>query len=63
MGRDGAQGLKKLREIGAHTIAQDEATSAVFGMPKAAIQLNAAVEILPLEEIAPAIVRGSRHRT
>lgn len=55
MGRDGALGLKALRNQGHHTIAQDEATSAVYGMPKAAATLDAAVEILPLPRIAPAL--------
>jgi two-component system, chemotaxis family, response regulator WspF len=53
MGRDGARGLKKLREAGYHTIAQDQSTSAVYGMPKAAAALNAASEILPLQKIGP----------
>jgi two-component system, chemotaxis family, response regulator WspF len=52
MGRDGAQGLRALRAQGHHTIAQDEATCAVYGMPKAAAALNAAVDILPLDRIA-----------
>lgn len=55
MGRDGASGLKALRERGWHTIAQDEATSAVYGMPKAAAALGAAVEILPLRGIGPRV--------
>lgn len=53
MGADGAEGLKTLRESGHHTIAQDRATSAVYGMPKAAAAMNAAVEILSLQQIAP----------
>jgi len=52
MGRDGALGLKALRDKGHHTIAQDQATSAVYGMPKAAAEINAAVDILPAGRIA-----------
>jgi len=53
MGRDGAAGLKALRSKGHHTITQDKASSAVYGMPKAAAELGAAVDILPIEQIAP----------
>lgn len=53
MGSDGAQGLKRLRDLGHRTIAQDRATSAVYGMPKAAVALGAAMDILPLDDIAP----------
>ncbi len=53
MGRDGAAGLLALSEAGAVTIAQDEATSVVFGMPREAIALGAAQRILPIQEIAP----------
>ena len=55
MGRDGARGLLALRESGFHTIAQDESSSVVFGMPKAAIELGAARQILPLPDIAGAL--------
>ena len=51
MGSDGAAGLAELRAAGAHTIAQDEATSVVFGMPRAAILAGAACEVLPLPEV------------
>jgi two-component system chemotaxis response regulator CheB len=57
MGKDGAAGLLELRERQALTIAQDEATSAVFGMPQAAQRLDAATQILPLGEIAAAVKR------
>jgi two-component system response regulator WspF len=57
MGRDGAEGLMRLRAAGWHTIAQDEETSVVKdGMPKAAVSRGAAVEVLPLQHIGEAIV-------
>lgn len=56
MGRDGAQGLKALRNQGHYTITQDSGTSAVYGMPKAAAALGAAVDVLPLERIAPRLL-------
>jgi chemotaxis response regulator CheB len=55
MGRDGAAGLKALHAAGHHTLVQNEATCAVYGMPKAATELKAASEILPLEKIGPRI--------
>ena len=56
MGRDGARGLKLMRERGFHTIAQDQASSAVYGMPKAAVALDAATEVLPLDRIAARLI-------
>jgi two-component system chemotaxis response regulator CheB len=55
MGNDGAAGLKRMRDAGAFTIAQDEATSVVYGMPREAVRLGAATEVLPLPRIADAI--------
>jgi two-component system response regulator WspF len=52
MGRDGANGLRAMRDAGSPTIAQDATTSVVYGMPKAAAEQGAAVNILPIEEIA-----------
>jgi two-component system chemotaxis response regulator CheB len=57
MGVDGAQGLLEMRNAGAFTVAQDEETSAVFGMPREAIRLQAAREVLPLDRIAQAVLR------
>jgi len=57
MGRDGADGLLALRRAGAHTIAQDEATSVIYGMPREAALLGAAERILPLSEIGAAVTR------
>jgi len=60
MGNDGAKGLLALKEAGAHTIAQDEATCVVFGMPREAIRLNAAEAIVPLEKISAALIQFAR---
>ena len=60
MGADGASGLAAMRARGALTIAQDEASSAVFGMPRAAIAAGAATEVLPLSQIAGALVAATR---
>jgi two-component system chemotaxis response regulator CheB len=53
MGSDGAVGLKAMRDAGAYTIAQDELTSLIYGMPKVAYDIGAAEEVLPLDAIAP----------
>lgn len=58
MGDDGADGLLAMRSAGARTIAQDEASCVVFGMPKEAIRRGAACEVLPLESVAQALLRG-----
>jgi two-component system chemotaxis response regulator CheB len=55
MGKDGAQGLLEMRQAGSPTIAQDEATSVVWGMPGEAVAIGAAVEELPLQRIAPRV--------
>ncbi|MBI5681590.1 MAG: chemotaxis response regulator protein-glutamate methylesterase [Deltaproteobacteria bacterium] len=55
MGEDGARGMLEMKEAGAWTIAQDEATSVVFGMPKKAIEIGAIDKVLPLEKIAEGI--------
>lgn len=57
MGEDGARGLLEMRSAGARTVAQDEATSVVYGMPRKAAELGAAEAILPLEDI-PGIIAG-----
>jgi two-component system response regulator WspF len=60
MGPDGAKGLLAMRRAGWRTIAQDQATSIVYGMPKAAAKMNAATEILPLGQIGAAIARATQ---
>lgn len=60
MGNDGARGLLAMRRAGARTLAQDEATSAVYGMPKAAIALEAAEQVLPLGRLAATALRLAR---
>lgn len=57
MGRDGGAGMLRLREKGHHTIAEHQSTCAVYGMPKAAVQLKAAVQVLPITDIAAALVK------
>jgi two-component system chemotaxis response regulator CheB len=56
MGDDGARGMKEMHDAGAKTIAQDEASCVVFGMPKEAIKLGGADQIIPLDQIPAAIV-------
>ena len=57
MGADGARGLLSMRRAGAHTVAQDEASSVVWGMPGEAVKLGAAAEVLPLGKVSAALVR------
>ncbi len=57
MGRDGAIGMKAIAEVGGMTIAQDEKSCIVFGMPKAAIEIGAIKHIIPLQEIAPLLIQ------
>jgi two-component system chemotaxis response regulator CheB len=60
MGDDGARGMKEMHDAGARTIAQDEASCVVFGMPKEAIKLGAADQVIPLDHIPAAIVGYGR---
>lgn len=57
MGADGAKGLLELKEAGALTVAQDQASSVVYGMPKEAAKLGAASEILGIDELAPYLIK------
>lgn len=59
MGKDGALGLRAMRDGGAFTIAQDEASSVVWGMPGAAVGIDAASDILPLKKISEKLIRQS----
>lgn len=58
MGADGAKGMLMLKQSGSKTVAQDEKTCIVFGMPKEAIKLNAVDKILPLQQIAPWVINN-----
>lgn len=60
MGKDGAAGLLRMRQAGAHTFAQDEASCIVFGMPREAILLGAAAEVKPLNEMARCVMSHLR---
>jgi two-component system, chemotaxis family, protein-glutamate methylesterase/glutaminase len=62
MGRDGASGLLEMRNAGASTIGQDEASSVVYGMPRVAFEIGAMQSQLPLEKIGPEIVRQCQAR-
>jgi two-component system chemotaxis response regulator CheB len=59
MGRDGAAGLLDIRRAGGLTIAQDEATSVIYGMPREAVLIGAAERVLPLDEIGPALAAAT----
>lgn len=58
MGADGAMGLARIRSAGGHTVAQDEASCVVYGMPRAAVEMGAACRVLPIERIAGALLDG-----
>ncbi|MBK5205773.1 MAG: chemotaxis response regulator protein-glutamate methylesterase [Polaromonas sp.] len=60
MGRDGAEGLLRMRQAGAHTLAQDEASCVVFGMPREAIAIGAACEVAPLQEMSQRVLAHLR---
>jgi two-component system chemotaxis response regulator CheB len=60
MGRDGCAGSKSIREAGGNVIVQDEPSSVVWGMPGAVVESNLANKVLPLNEIAPEIIRLCR---
>jgi two-component system chemotaxis response regulator CheB len=62
MGNDGARGLLKMRQAGARTIAQNEATCVVYGMPREAVELGAAAQVLPLPAIAEAMLAARSRR-
>jgi two-component system chemotaxis response regulator CheB len=60
MGQDGADGCKEIIDAGGYTICEDESTCTVFGMPQAAIELNAASRVLPRDFIARAVIKMTR---
>lgn len=62
MGDDGALGLKLMRDRGGHVLAQDEATSVVWGMPKVALESGAAHRALAIDQMAPALIRLTARR-
>jgi len=61
MGDDGSKGMKEMKDAGALNIAQDEATSVVFGMPKEAIKIGAVDKVLPLDTIYSAVIKATEH--
>jgi two-component system chemotaxis response regulator CheB len=63
MGDDGAEGLLEMRRGGAHTIARDQESSAVFGMPRSAIESGACVEVVGLDEMASRIIECARSKS
>ncbi|HYG23618.1 MAG TPA: chemotaxis response regulator protein-glutamate methylesterase [Verrucomicrobiae bacterium] len=63
MGSDGAQGMKKLKAAGSQTIAQDESTCVVYGMPRAAVDLGVVDKVLPLDNIPSAIIRALEYNS
>ena len=62
MGHDGAAGLLAMRQTGSLTFAQDEATSVVYGMPRAAVELGAVVEQLPIDRLGRRVIDRIRER-
>lgn len=60
MGRDGAEGLLRMRQAGAHTLAQDEASCVVFGMPREAIAIGAASEVAALQQMSQRVIEHLR---
>jgi two-component system chemotaxis response regulator CheB len=56
MGQDGAEGMLAMKKAGARNIAQDEATSVVFGMPKVAFEKGGAERLVPLDKVAPSLL-------
>jgi two-component system, chemotaxis family, protein-glutamate methylesterase/glutaminase len=60
MGSDGAKGMVQMRQAGSYTIAQDEATCAVYGMPRAAVEAGGVTVVLPLQEIPSAVMKAAQ---
>jgi len=62
MGRDGAAGMRRLKEAGGYNLAQDESSSVVYGMPREALLSGGVDEVLPLDEIAPSLLARLQQR-